>query len=472
MSDCCKHNSEINTSPDILIIGGGSGGFSAAITAAEQGVSVVVIGDGTIGGTCVNVGCVPSKTMIRAVEALYQTKHASRFNGIQAQANITDWKLLVAQKQALVDDLRHAKYIDVLPSYPNVKYIEGIAKFTNNSIEHDGNLYTPKKTIIATGSSNSLPSIDGIDSVPYLTSTTALELEVLPKSLLIIGGGVIGIELGQLFARAGVEVTVCCRSRIVPTSEPEISEALEQYLKNEGINICQGLSYQTINQTKQGIQLTCGDRILQAEQLLVASGRKPNISKLTLNEANIKTNENDGIEVNEYMQTSHPDVYAVGDVTGLDMFVYMAAYGGKLAALNCVNGNSLVYDNQAMPEVIFSDPQVSGVGLTEQQARSQGYQVKTSTITLDHVPRFIVARDTRGLIKLIADKETDLLLGAHILAPEAGDLIQTIVIAMKSKITTKGLADTIFPYLTAVEGIKLAAQTFDKDVSKLSCCAG
>jgi mercuric reductase len=195
-------------------------------------------------------------------------------------------------------------------------------------------------------------------------------------------------------------------------------------------------------------------------------------TNLHLEKAGIGVNGNGGIAVNEYMQTSRSDVYAVGDVTGQDMFVYMAAYGGKLACLNALEGNKRRYDNEAMPAVVFTDPQVATVGLTEAAAKAKGHDVKTSLITLDAVPRHIAARDTRGLIKLVADRKTDKLLGATILAREAGDSIQTVVMALKASLTTEELADTIFPYLTAVEGVKLAAQTFKKDVKKLSCCAG
>ncbi|MBG78096.1 MAG: mercury(II) reductase [Alphaproteobacteria bacterium] len=478
MSDCCGSNKakEKTTSPDLLVIGAGSGGFSAAITAAEKGANVVIAGEGTIGGTCVNVGCVPSKTMIRATETLHQASRAARFDGVEANAKITDWKALVAQKQALVDELRGAKYIDVLPAYENVSYVEGRAVFTDGGVMVGDELYAPKKVIIATGSSASLPPIDGMLSVPYLTSTTALELQQQPKSLLVIGGGVIGVELGQMFARAGTKVTICCRSRLVPETELEISEALAKYLQDENIDVCAGIGYQKIEEIDGGIRLTHDKngetRTIDAEQVLVTTGRKPNTTNMGLEENGIKLIKNGGVQVNEYMQTTREDVYAVGDVTGTDMFVYMAAYGGKLAALNTLDGNKNAYDNAAMPSVIFTDPQVADVGLTEAQAKEQGYDAKTSVITLDHVPRFIAARDTRGLIKLVADRKTDKLLGAHILAPEAGDLIQTVVIALKAEMTTEALASTIFPYLTGVEGLKLAAQTFDKDVSKLSCCAG
>lgn len=480
MTDCCilsnTNHRIIDTSPDLLIIGAGSSGFSAAITAAETGASVVIIGEGEIGGTCVNIGCVPSKTMIRAVEGIYHANHASRFNGIEGGAKVSDWQLIAKQKNELVKELRQNKYIDVLQAYKNISYIKGKATFTHKGIMVNEVLYTPKKSIIAAGSSPSLPPIDGMLDVPYLTSTTAMELTMLPKTLLIIGGGVIGVELGQMFSRAGTQVTICCRSRLVPETETEISEALARYLQDEGVNICAGIGYQKIEKIDGNIRLTHDKdgetRTIDAEQVLIATGRKPNTDNIGLEESGITLSKNGGIRTNKYMQTTRDDVYAIGDVTGNDMFVYMAAYAGKIAALNALNGNHKKYDHAIMPTVVFTDPQVADVGLTEQKAKEQGIDIKISTITLNHVPRFIVARDTRGLIKLIADKKTDKLLGAHILAPEAGEMIQTAAIALKAGMTIEDLANSIFPYLTGVEGLKLAAQTFDKDVSKLSCCAG
>jgi len=480
-TDCLgKHDDKAKLS--VMVIGAGSAGFSAAITAAEAGAAVTLVGEGTIGGTCVNIGCVPSKTMIRAVESLYQASHAARFDGISATAQLQDWRAVIKQKQDLVDTLRRAKYIDVLPSHPDVKYIEGRAQFTAGGVRVDGQFHSPDKVIVATGSSNWVPPIPGIEGIAHLDSTTALELETLPVSMIIIGGGVIGCELGQMFARAGVKVTLCCRSRLVPDMEPEISEHLKAYLEAEGITVCTGIEYQNVKQSAEGVTLTYEkptgqgalaiDKTITAETLLLAAGRKPNTHGLGLEEIGVTLSKNGGIEVDANMRSSNPDIYAAGDVTGKDMFVYMAAYGAKLAALNLDNDHRQRYNNSAMPAVVFTDPQASSVGMTEVQAKEKGYTVKTSLITLDHVPRYIAARDTRGLIKLVADKTTDQLLGAHILAPEGGELIQTAVIAVKAGMTASDLGQTIFPYLTGVEGLKLAAQTFDKDVSSLSCCAG
>ncbi len=467
-----------NTKPDILILGGGSAGYSAAIAATERGAQVVLAGEGTIGGTCVNVGCVPSKTLIRAMQSVHDGNSAARYDGVKGEASTFNWKALVQQKQVLVDGLRKAKYEDLLPEYPNISYIKGQGRFTGNGIAVSvaGILYRPKKVILATGALPSLPPINGIQSVPVLDSTKALELERLPESLLVIGGGIIGCELGQMFARAGVKVTICCRSRLLPGAEPEISAALIKFLREEGVTVYQGVEYQQVEKEDKGIKLTChdanGQATIEAEQVLAATGRRPNTTMLDLDQVGVELNGKGGIIVNDYMQSSNPDIYAVGDATGKDMFVYMAAYGGKLAAWNAVDGNYHRYSNEAMPEVVFTDPQVARTGLTEAEAKAKAHDVKTSVITLENVPRYIAARDTRGLIKLVADRKSDKLLGATMLAPEAGDSIQTVVMALKAHLTTEELADTIFPYLTAVEGIKLAAQSFKKDVKKLSCCAG
>ncbi|SUB44263.1 Mercuric reductase [Brucella anthropi] len=206
--------------------------------------------------------------------------------------------------------------------------------------------------------------------------------------------------------------------------------------------------------------------------MLITTGRTPNIEGLGLAEHGITVSAKGGIVVDDRMRTTKAGVYAAGDVTGRDQFVYMAAYGAKLAAKNALNGDSLRYDNSAMPAIVFTDPQVASVGLTEAAARAAGHEIRVSTIGLDQVPRALAARDTRGLIKLVADAAGGRLLGAHILAPEGADSIQTAALAIRQGLTVDDLADTIFPYLTTVEGLKLAALSFGKDIAKLSCCAG
>ncbi|MGF1624004.1 MAG: mercury(II) reductase [Alphaproteobacteria bacterium] len=462
---------------DVAVVGAGSAGFSAAITAAEQGAQVALIGHGTIGGTCVNIGCVPSKTMIRAAEALHAARAASRFPGLAGEAHVTDWRRLVAAKDDLVSTLRQKKYVDLLPAYDGVAYLEGPARLSGTGIAAvNGEAVRSDRIIIATGASPALPDIPGVADVPYLTSTTALELTALPRSLIVVGGGYIGCELAQMLARAGVAVTLVTRSRLLPEAEPEVAEALTGFLRDEGIAVRTGLQYRRVEHAAAGIAMVIeadgAAETVSAEQLLLATGRAPNTGGLGLQGAGVRVSASGAVIVDDRMRTTKAGVYAAGDVTGTDQFVYMAAYGAKLAALNALNGNRLVYDNAAMPWVVFTDPQVAGVGLTEAAARIEGLETKTSVVPLDQVPRALAARDTRGLIKLVADAKTDRLLGGQILAPEGADSIQTLALALKHHMTAKDLGETIFPYLTTVEGLKLAALGFVMDVTKLSCCAG
>ena len=458
------------------MIGAGSAGFSASITAADQGAQVALIGSGTIGGTCVNIGCVPSKTLIRAAETLHNACVASRFAGITAEAELTDWRGTVRQKDALVSELRQAKSIDLLPTYNGIAYREGPARLVDGGVEVGGARISAGKIIIATGARPVAPAISGIETVPYLTSTTALDLEELPQSLLVVGGGYIGAELAQLFGRAGVKVTLVCRSHLLPEAEPEIGAALTRYFEDAGISVVSGIAYRMIRKTANGVALDIArgehETTISADRVLIATGRAPNIEGLGLAEHGIALLPKGSIVVDDRMRTSRTGIYAAGDVTGRDQFVYMAAYGAKIAAKNALNGDSLRYDNSAMPAVVFTDPQVASVGLTEASARAAGYAVRASTIGLDQVPRALAARDTRGLIKLVADAGSGRLLGAHILAPEGADSIQTAALAISHGMTVQQLADTIFPYLTTVEGLKLAALSFDKELARLSCCAG
>ncbi len=403
MSDCCNTQSETQSKGryGLVVVGAGSAGFSAAMTAAEQGAQVALIGYGTIGGSCVNVGCVPSKALIRAAEAVHHANAAStRFEGVQGEARVVDWRAQVAQKDALVEGLRQAKYADLLPAYNNVAYHEGQARLVEGGVEACGQRFMADRIIIATGTRPTLPAIPGIAEVSALDSTAALALTELPRSMIVLGGGYIGAELAQMFARVGVAVTLVFRSRLLPEAEPEIGAALAGYLSEEGITVLGDLAYEAVRRTDEGVILTIqrdGRReTVTAEQIVVATGRTANTESLGLAEAGVAQTPTGAIVVDDRMRTSKPGVYAAGDVTGKDQFVYMAAYGAKLAAKNALNGDSLRYDNRVMPAVVFTDPQVGSVGLTEAQARAAGYDVHTSVLALDNVPRALAARDTRG----------------------------------------------------------------------------
>ncbi|GAB4283706.1 MAG: mercury(II) reductase [Roseovarius sp.] len=476
MKDCCNGGVR-KDSFELIVVGAGSAGFSAAITAAEAGRGVALVGHGSIGGTCVNVGCVPSKAMIRAAEAAHAAVAAGRFPGIAPCTAGVDWSALVAGTEALVAEMRGKKYADLLPQYDTITYVEeGPARLIEGGVEIGGRTLTAPRIVIATGSRPLMPDIPGIDTVEVLDSTGLLFLPEAPGSLIVLGGGYIGCELAQMAARLGAQVTLVTRSRLLPGAEPEVAEALTEALRAEGIRVETGLSYREIAARDGGVALTIerdGKPVsLSAARLVATTGRVANTDGLGLEALGIETDRRGSIRVGPDMATTRPGVYAAGDVTDRDQFVYMAAYGAKIAVNNALGLQPMTYDNSAMPWVVFTDPQVAGVGLSEAQARAAGHEVKTSVLGLDSVPRALAARDTRGLIKLVADARTDRILGGQIAAPEGGDTIQTLAMALKMGMTTRALGETIFPYLTTVEGLKLAAQTFDKDVARLSCCAG
>lgn len=461
---------------DLAVIGGGSAGFAAAIRAADLGATAALVEGGTLGGTCVNVGCVPSKTLIRAAEVVHRVTHHA-FAGIHATPQASDYPAVVRQKDDLVADLRQAKYWDVLAAYPSVKLIEGHARFRpDGAVDVNGAVIRARKIVLTMGARPWVPPILGLDGTPFLTSSEALALTELPKSLITVGGSAVGLEIAQYFARMGTRVTVLeALPRLVPAEDSDVGDALAAYLNQEGLTIRTGVTIRRISGGPGGYRVEIdgpgGAETFAAEQLLMATGRRANTAGLGLDEAGIRLGKKGEVVVNEYLETMRPGVYAAGDVTGDPMFVYVAAYAGSLAAENALQGNSRSYDLSVVPRVTFTDPAVASVGLTELGARERGYTVAVSKLPLSYVPRALAARDTRGFIKLVADENTNLLLGAHILAPEAGEIIQPAAMAIRFGIRVDEIAAMLHPYLTLAEGIKLAAQTFKKDVAKLSCCA-
>jgi mercuric reductase len=462
---------------DLVVIGGGSAGFAAAIRAAELGARVVLVEKGVMGGTCVNVGCVPSKALIRAAEA-YHSAATPRFHGVSTAAGSLHWHRVVAQKDELVAELRRAKYAEVLASYPEVRYVQGQARLAaDGSVRVDGMVYRAHRVVLATGSRPWAPPVPGLEEAGYLTSNEAVNLKELPRSLVVIGASAVGLELAQTYLRAGSHVTVLeALPRVVPLEEPEVGDALRSYLEAEGMVVRPGVRITRVERVggRYRVTFTEGqeEEAVEAEQLLVATGRRANTAGLGLEAVGVELGPKGEVRVNEYAQTTNPRIYAAGDCAGDPMFVYVAAHMGTVAAENALHGNHRRVDLEGLPRITFTDPQVASAGWTEAQARERGYEVKTALLSLEHVPRAQVARDLRGLIKLVADQATGRLLGASVLAADAGEVIQTAVLAIREGYTVQRLAQLVFPYLTLVEGLKLAAQAFEKDVSKLSCCAG
>src|SRR5690625_582163 len=461
---------------DFIIIGSGGAAFSAAIKAVEYKAKVGMIERETVGGTCVNIGCVPSKTLLRAGEVNHLA-NMNPFIGLQTSAREVELAPLIKQKNELVNELRNQKYIDLIDEY-GFDLLKGEAKFVDeNTVEVNGKKLSAKHFLIATGSSPSIPMISGLEDVDYLTSTTLLELKKVPKRLTVIGSGYIGLEIGQLFHNLGSEVTLMQRSeRLLKEYDPEISGTVEKTLIEQGVNLVKGATFERIEQSgkikKVYVTVDGRKKVVESDQLLVATGRKPNTETLNLSAAGVEVGQRNEILINDFAQTSNKKIYAAGDVTLGPQFVYVAAYEGGIVADNAISGLNKKIDLSVVPAVTFTNPAVATVGLTEKQAKEKGYEVKTSVLPLDAVPRAIVNRETTGVFKLVADAKTFKVLGIHIVSENAGDVIYAATLAVKFGLTVEDLTDSLAPYLTMAEGLKLAALTFDKDVSKLSCCAG
>lgn len=461
----------------VAIIGSGGAAMAAALKAASEGASVTLIERDVLGGTCVNVGCVPSKIFIRAAHVAHLRRHSPFDDGISTTPPVIDRGRQLAQQQARVTALREAKYENILRDTPAIQVLRGSARFIDAS--HlavdlaDGGERTLAfdRCLIATGARAAMPPIEGLAGTPYWTSTEALECERIPARLLVIGASVVAVELAQAFARMGSGVTILARSRLLSAEDPAVGQALTVAFRAESIEVLENTQACVAAHVDGEFVLTCEDQQWRAGALLVATGRSPNTSGIGLDVAGVKVDAAGRILVDSAMRTSASNIYAAGDCTNQPRFVYVAAAAGTRAAINMLGGDAEL-NLSAMPAVVFTDPQVAMVGRTEAQARRAGFAVETRTLALDQVPRALANFDTRGFIKVVAQAGSGRLLGVQAVAPEAGELIQTAAVAIRAGMTVHDLADQLFPYLTMVEGLKLAAQTFTKDVSQLSCCAG
>jgi mercuric reductase len=459
----------------IAVIGSGGAAMAAALKAAERGARITLIERGTIGGTCVNTGCVPSKILIRTAHIAHLRRESPFDGGLSAQAPKVDRSALLAQQQRRVEELRDAKYEGILRDHPAITVLQGEARFIDaHSLSVSLNEGGEKtlhfdRALIGTGARPAVPAVPGLADTPYLTSTSALVLDKIPQRMIVIGASVVAVELAQAFARLGSQVTVLARSRLLSWEDPAVGEAVEAAFRREGIEVLKQTEASRVDYFDNEFVVDTVAGTLRADQLLVATGRTPNTDTLNLERIGVET-QGGAIILNDHLQTTVPGIYAAGDCTKQPQFVYVAAAGGSRAAVNMTGGDATL-DLSAMPAVVFTDPQVATVGMTEAEAISQGFKVDTRSLDLENVPRALVNFETHGFIKMVAEQDSGRLLGVQAVTGEAGELIQTAVMALRARMTVQEIGDELFPYLTMVEGLKLCAQTFTKDVSQLSCCA-
>ncbi len=427
---------------DLVVIGSGSAAFAAAIYASESGARVALMESNVVGGTCVNVGCIPSKAMLAPAEQLYRAGH-HQFAGIERVTPAFDLGQLVDSKAALVDELRQEKYIDLADTY-GFTICKGLAEFVDaQTIECGGERIRAGKYIVATGASPAIPPIRGLKDAGYLTSTTALELREPPKRLAVLGAGPVGLEMGQLFMRLGSVVTFITRGEVAPREEPETSLALRAVLEEEGAHVVTNAEVIGVKSVPGARRISFREagrrQEVEVDQTLVATGRRPNTQGLGLEKAGIELTDSQAIKVSDDLRTTNPRVWAAGDVTGHRQFVYAAAYEGNIAARNALEAEGRRVDFHSLPRVIFTSPTFAAAGLTDEQANARGFTCECR------------------VLRMVADG--------------AGDVIHSVVLAIQFGLTTDDVANTWAPYLTFAEAFKLTAQTFKRDVSKLSCCA-
>jgi mercuric reductase len=462
----------------VAIIGSGGAAMAAALKAAEHGARVTLIERGTIGGTCVNVGCVPSKIMIRAAHIAHLRRHSPFDDGLSATSPAVMRDRLVKQQQARVDELRRTRYENILAGNAAITVLHGDASFKNAGSLAVRLTVGGERTVgfdrclIATGAEPALPPVSGLEVTPYWTSTEALVSTSIPQHLAVIGSSVVAVELAQAFARLGSRVKILARNTLFSRDDPAIGEALRAAFRDEGIEVLEHTEANRVTFSQGEFVLSTARGELRADRLLVATGRTANTSGLNLDAAGVATNKNGTIPIDNAMRTSARHIFAAGDCTDQPQFVYVAAAAGTRAAINMTEVGNATLDLSTVPSVVFTDPQIATVGITEDEARRQGTQATSRLLTLDNVPRALANFNTRGFIKIVAEAQSGRLLGVQAVASEAGELIQTAALALRAGMTVHELADQLFPYLTMVEGLKLAAQTFTKDVSQLSCCAG
>lgn len=462
---------------DLIIIGGGAGAFAAAIRANELKAKTALINAGLpLGGTCVNVGCLPSKILIHAGEVLHMASNHN-VGGIELEVKKFDFNKVIKDEMAMVEMSRKDKYEKVLAGLEYVSFIEGYAKFTGEKeIEINGEKISAGKFIIATGSTANVPPINGIKEAGYLTHIEALQLEKQPKELVIVGAGPVGLEFAQMYTRFGTKVTILQKGKnVFGGGEPELIDRLAEILQSEGIAIKTNVDVKSAKKENGKKIVVFGvdgkQEEISADEILLAAGKTPNTKNLGLENVGVEVNGRRAVVVDKFFQTSKPHIFAVGDVSNAPLRLETTAgREGTLAAQNAISGTKNSIDYDSVPYTIFTDPQFASVGWTEEKQMKETNTCACRTVPFEIIPKAQIIRRTEGLIKMGVDPKTKQILGVHILAPNAGDLIAQAATFIKNKNTIDDLLRSTPVFPTLSESFKYAALAFTKDLSKLSCC--
>ncbi len=469
---------------DLLILGSGSTAFAAAIRATDLGARVAMVERRTLGGTCANRGCLPSKNLIEAARIVHEAAHP-RYPGLSPANVEVDFAALVGQKDDVVHAYRAKKYAAVADGITDLEVVDGDAVFVDPHTVCVGEReVVADRMLIATGSRPRIPAIPGLADVPYLTSDLldadeAARLVELPASLVVLGGGYVAVELAQLFSRLGSRVTIVARSELLRGYEPELGRTLTEVFAAEGIEVLDHSRVDHVRGGAAGVEVSVehagAGRIVRAQRLLVATGRTPNTETLSLEAAGVAVDDRGFVTVDAHLRTSQAHIWAAGDVIGCQHRSQMAtpvgARQGRIVADNAFADAGKAFDGTVIPRAIFTDPPIAVVGEAEAEVRARHTPAVSATTPLEYVPRAGAIHKTTGLVKFIASTIDERVLGVHVIGESAPEIIHEAAMALRFKATLADFVDLIHVYPTMAEALKIGAQAFSRDVSKLSCCA-
>ncbi len=443
---------------DAIVIGSGQGGNPLSQKLADLGWSVALIERAQLGGTCINTGCTPTKTMVASAQVAHYARQASRW-GVRTGAVTVDMAAVLARKNKIVAQMRSGQERNVA-SRQTLRLYRGEARFLGpHALQVNGEQLTSDKIFIDTGAHPVIPHIEGLDTAGYLTNVSIMELGAVPEHLLVLGGGYIGLEFGQMFARFGSRVTIVNRSaQILSREDADVVAELQKSLEAEGLIFL--LNAETKGVRRSGpdgpvildIATAGGAREISGSHLLVAAGRAPNSADLDLEKAGIETNSDGSIHVNSRLETNIAGVWALGDVNGGPAFTHISYNDYQIIWANLIEKKNETTDHRYVPYAVFTDPQLGRVGMTETEARKNGYRLKVGKIMMTHVARAIERDETAGMMKLVVDAESDLILGASILAAEGGELIQLLGVTILARQPYTLLKGAVYIHPTLAEG--------------------
>lgn len=451
---------------DVVIIGSGPGGYVCAIRCAQLGMKTAIIEKySTLGGTCLNVGCIPSKALLDSSEHYFKAAHEFSDHGIDLKGLKVNLPQMIKRKSEVVEAT--TKGIDFLMKKNDITVLHGMGSFVDKetvkvSSEDGDKEIKGKRIVIATGSKpNFFPGMEP-DKDRIITSTEALELQEVPNKMVVVGGGVIGLELGSVYARLGTEVTVVeFTDSIIPTMDRTLGKELMKVLKKEGVKFNFHHKVQKVENTGKGVKVTALNKkdaevTFEADYCLVSVGRKPYTSGLGLENAGLKTDDRGRVEVDDQLRTKVDTIFAIGDVVRGAMLAHKAEEEGVLVA-EVMAGQKPHINYKLIPNVVYTWPEVAGVGHTEEELKADGKEYKTGSFPMRALGRARASGDTYGLVKILADKETDEILGVHMIGPRVADLISEGVVAMEYRASAEDIARMSHAHPTYSEAVKEAA---------------